>query len=359
MKHLRSSLIVASLAFALPAASNAQTTATTDPVGFVTVGITPGTGTAKKTTLFSIPLQESETITGQVAGTITGVTSNTIVNTNAGWSPTALSVPATPYIIEITSGSAQGRIFLIASSAATGGAVSGTANTADTVTISSVDSAQVNLTNIGVAVGNQYKIYACDTVSSFFGTPASTGILGGTALTNADSFISVVNGVASTYYFNTASNRWTKNAFGNPDGSNVPLPPYYGITFSRLPTNTLSFVVTGQVPVIQRQTAIKNSGTVLLSQFWPTATTLSNVGLQNIPGWVASTNVATADTVILTAAGVASTYFYNGTNWKKNAFGTPTSDTNIVDIGTTLQITKKGSAANYSTLTQAVPYSLQ
>jgi hypothetical protein len=102
MKHLRSSLIVASLAFALPAASNAQTTATTDPVGFVTVGITPGTGTAKKTTLFSIPLQESETITGQVAGAITGVTSNTLVNTNAGWSPGALSAPATPYVIEIT-----------------------------------------------------------------------------------------------------------------------------------------------------------------------------------------------------------------------------------------------------------------
>jgi hypothetical protein len=235
----------------------------------------------------------------------------------------------------------------------------GTANTADTVTISSVDSAQVNLTNIGVAVADQYKIYACDTASSFFGTPAASGILGGSNVASADSFIAVANGAASTYYYNTTLSRWTKNTFGNPDSANLALVPYYGITYSRLPTNPLSFVVTGQVPVTKRATAVKNSGTILLSQFWPTATTLSNIGLQNVAGWVASSSVTTADTVILTASGVASTYFYNGTNWKKNTFGTPTSDTVLVDIGTTLQVTKKGSATGYSTLTQLVPYSLQ
>jgi hypothetical protein len=347
------------LAFALPAASNAQTTATTDPVGFVTVGIVAGSGTAKKNTLFSVPLLESETITGQVAGTITGVTSNTIVNTNAGWSSGALSAPTTPYIVQITTGTAAGRQFLIASSTNTAGAISGTANTANTLTVSSVDAAQVNLSNIGVAIGDQYKIYACDTLSSFFGTPGTTGVSGGTSTANADTIVFQVNGAASTYYYNTSLLRWTKVAGGNPDSSNVALPPYSGVTYSRLANTPLSFVVTGQVPTIEREMSIKNAGGTVISQFWPTATTLSNVGLQTIPGWTSGASVAVADTVVLVNTnGSASTYWYTGTNWKKVAGGSPISDSTLVEPGTAIQITKKGTATGYSPLNQALPYNL-
>ena len=126
MRFLTSSLsLLAALAIAVPAA-RAQETATTDPVGFVTVGIAAGTGLSKKNTLFSLPLLETESIDGQVAGTITGVTVNSISNSSAGWTPGALSNPATPYLIMITSGPAQGRMFLIASSTDTGGAIAGT-----------------------------------------------------------------------------------------------------------------------------------------------------------------------------------------------------------------------------------------
>jgi len=77
--------LCAAVALAVVSPLNAQTTATTDPVGFVTVGITAGTGSAKKNTLFSVPLLEAESISGQVSGVITGVSSNSISNTNAGW----------------------------------------------------------------------------------------------------------------------------------------------------------------------------------------------------------------------------------------------------------------------------------
>jgi hypothetical protein len=66
-----------------------------------------------------------------------------------------------------------------------------------------------------------------------------------------------------------------------------------------------------------------------------------------------------ADTVLLTANGVVSTYFYNGTVWKKVAFGTPDADDTDLAIGTSMQIVRKGSASGYTTLTQPVPYSLQ
>jgi hypothetical protein len=358
MNFLRFSLI-ASLAssFAVPSA-NAQT-ATTDPVGFVTVGITAGTGTAKKNTLFSLPLLETESISGQVAGTITGITSNTISNSNAGWTAGALSNPASPYLIQITSGAAEGRMFLISSSAATGGAIAGAANTATQVTISSLDTAQVDLTALGIVAGTDtYKIFACDTLSSFFGTPASTGVQGGTSSANADTIVAVINGSSSTYFYSTTNNRWSRVALGSPDASNVPLLPYYGIQYARIASSPLSFVVTGAVPTEQRQVAVKNSGPTMLAQYWPADSTLGTLGLQNLAGWQSGASASAADTVVLTSAGSANTYFYNGTNWKRVALGSPNADTTPVLPGTTISINKRGSASGYTTLTQQTPYSL-
>ena len=71
MNITRFSIAAAFASSVLLTGANGQTTATTDPVGYVTVGITAGTGTTKRNTLFSVPLMETEEITGQVAGTIT------------------------------------------------------------------------------------------------------------------------------------------------------------------------------------------------------------------------------------------------------------------------------------------------
>ncbi len=358
MNITRFSLAAALASSVLLTGANGQTTATTDPVGFVTVGIAAGLGTAKKNTLFSVPLMETEEITGQVAGTITGVTASTISNSSAGWTAGALSQPATPFLIQITSGAAEGRLFLISSSANTGGAIAGTANTGTTVTVSSIDTTQVNLTTLGIVAGTDtYKIFACDTLSSFFGTPATSNVQGGTAAASADTIVAVSNGVPSTYFYNTTSVKWVKVAFGSPDASNVALLPYYGVQYSRLANTALSFVVTGQVPTQQREVAVKNFGTTVVSQFWPTDTTLGTSGLSSVV--TAGATATLADTVLLTANGVVSTYFYNGTNWKKVAFGTPTADTTVLAIGTSMQIVRKGSASGYTTLSQAVPYNLQ
>lgn len=361
MNVLRFSLVaLIGSALSIPA-SQAQETATTDPVGFVTVGITAGTGTAKRNTLFSVPLLETESIIGQVAGTITGVTANTISNSNAGWEPGALSNPSTPYLLQITSGVAEGRMFLISSGSATAGSIGGAANTTTTVMVSSIDSAQTDLTTLGIVAGTDtYKIYACDTLSSFFGTPSSSGVLGGANVNSADSITIVLNGSASTYWYNTAvtPNRWSRSGPGSVDSSNVALLPNYGIQYGRLGNTALSFTITGQVPTVAREVSIKNSGTTLLSQYWPVSSTLASLGLQALPNWTAGSTAATSDTVILTSGGSASTYFNNGTNWLRVAPGSPVSDTTEIPIGSSIQIGQKGSEAGYTTLTQQVPYNL-
>ena len=338
-----------------------QLTATTDPVGFVTVNITAGTGTAKRNTLFSVPLLGTEAISGQVTGVITGVTANTISNDNAGWTPGALSQPAAPYLIQITSGAAEGRLFLIASSSSTGGAIAGTANTATTVAVSSIDVAQiVDLTRLGISVGTDtYEIYACDTLSSFFGTPETSGVFGGSSPANSDTIVLVINGSSQTFFYRTSSTpaRWTR-VFGTfPDASNTPLLPYYGMQYGRLAATPISFVVSGGVPTEPRRVAVKNSGITLISQFWPTAnSTLQSSGLSSVVTTGATPNLA--DTVILTSAGSASTYWFDGTNWRRVFGGFPNSNATLIPTGTTVLVNRKGSAAGFTTLSQTVPYNL-
>lgn len=351
MNLSRSSLAVfAATAFAI-SGLQAQTTATTDPVGFVTVTVAAGDGSTKKNTLFSLPLLETDvSLSGQTAGIITGVTANTISNSNAGWTAGELSQASSPYLIMITSGAAKGRMFLISSA---------TPNTASTVTVSPTDALQVDLTTLGIVDGTDtYKIFACDTLSSFFLTPALSGVMGGTNAKDGDSVVIVSNGAASTYYFSNTLNRWTRSAFGNPDASNTPLLPYYGIQYQRLANSGLSFVITGAVPTVDRKVSIKNSGTTLLSQYWPVESTLSALGLQTISGWKTGANAKVADSVILTSNGTASTYFYDGTNWRRAAFGNPISDNTVIAVGTSVQISRLGTAEGYSVLQQILPYSL-
>jgi hypothetical protein len=355
-----STLLVTLLA-APVALAQEPATATTDPVGFVTVGVAGGTGTAKRNTLFSLPLLETESIDGQVAGTITGVTANTISNASANWTPGQLSQPSAPYLIQITSGVAEGRMFLISSSVATAGAILGEANTATTVTVSSIDATQVNLSNLGIETGTDtYRIYPCDTLGSFFGTPQSTGVQGGTSAATADTVTIVVNGAAANYFYNTGvtPNRWSRVAFGSPASDNVPLLPYYGVQYARLPATPLSFVITGSVPTKARTVAVKNSGITLLAQYWPANSTLSSLGLDKLPQWQSGASASVADTIVLTSGGVVNSYFFDGTNWRRVAFLNPVSNDVEVGVGSTIMINKKGTTAGYGSLTQAPPYNL-
>ena len=359
MKSTSLTLAAAAVLAALPLANAQNVTATTDPVGFVTVNITAGTGTTKRNTFYSPPLLEASTVTGQASGVITAVSSNSITNSNAGWSAGELSNPATPFLIMVTSGAADGRIFLISSSNSTGGAIAGVANTATTVTISTIDTTQVNLTNLGIVAGTDtYKIFSCDTLSSLLGTPSSTGVLGGTSASNADVVTMFVNGSATNYFYKTDAvpPRWTRQSPAI-DASNVPILPYFGFSYARLPASpALAFTITGGVPTEPRQTSVKNSGNTMLSQFWPVDSTFASSGLSSVV--TSGANVTVADVVTLTSNGSATNYFYNGTEWRRQSPNIAANST-VIPVGSSVRISRKGSASGYTTLSQTVPYNLQ
>jgi hypothetical protein len=333
----------------------AQTVVQGEPFGYVKLNITAGTGTTKRTTLLSIPLLDEANITGKSSGRITGLTSNTITASGAGWAPSQLSAAATPFLLEITSGDAQGRMLLISTT---------TANTSDTVTIDSQEAQRVgDLRNLGIVAdaqnGSTYRIRPVDTLSSFFGTPATTLVHGGSNASTADTVTIVINGSSASYFYSTSLGRWTRGGVTATDSSNVPLLPYAGLQYSRLPNTPLQFIVTGKVPSGQRRVAIRKSGSTVLSPFWPVSQTLAAIGLQNTPGWTSGASPATADTVVLSSGGSATTFFHDGTNWRRTGLGSPISNTNVVPVGTALLINRRGSVTTFDTYQQNAPYNLQ
>lgn len=354
---VRSAALAAGAALIFSAASAQTSDAPTEPTGFARIDIAAGTGTTKRTSLVSIPLLEDVTITGRASGRITDVGANTITVSGAGWTAGALSSPAAPYLLEITSGMAQGRMLLISTV---------TANTTDTVTIEANEAARSgDLQNLGIVTGAEngdtFQLRPVDTLSSFFGTPDGTGILGGASPATADTVTLVVNGSATTYFYHTGVNppRWSRVGLGSQDASNVPIPPYAGLQYGRLGSTPLALMTMGRMPSGARQVAVKNSGITLLSSYWPVQQTLAEMGVHNLPNWKSGVSAEEADTVVLSSAGSATTYFHDGSNWRRVGLGGPVSDAVVVSAGTSVMINKKGSETGFATYQHTAPYSLQ
>lgn len=360
---LRAPRLVALLAFAFASLSvstlSAQTTVSTTPVGAVGVTIAAGTGTARTLSTVSFPLIDEAVVAGQVNGVITGVTANTITNSSAGWTAGQLSTATAPTLIQITSGAASGRIFLVST---------GVANTATTATIDTEESGIVNLTTLGINAGvDTYKILACDTIATMFGTPGTTGVLGAATSSSASADIVqiLVAGVWRQYYYSTSgtnANNWLRvgsNALSN----NVAIRPDALVLFNRLGNSAINLTVTGTVPKINRSAIIRNAGITALSTGWPADATLGSLSIQTIPGWVSSTvinSAQTADLVQILVGGVWRQYYYTtADNTWRRVGSNAVSGTQPVTAPAGLIVNRKnGTAGTSSTLAQSVPYTL-
>ena len=335
------------------------------PQGYFSETITPGTGSSATISVLSFPLQATANAGGEMAGVITAVGTNFLTNSNAGWTPGALSTAATPYLIQITSGTATGRTFLIATN---------TANDASDVTINSTDVSQVsgsNLQNLGIVPGTDtYKIIPADTISSVFGKPNSdgTGVLGSTIYTSADELqLYTPNVGLLTYYYQLSGNSnpdpgWTRVG-SQISGANVVIRPDSGVVYARLGTTTFTIQRMGEVPSINRLAAVADSGYTILSNNWPVKTTLSSSNISKIATWTPSTSntsSAGADLVEVLVSGVGYLqYYFDGTDWLR--VGPNNSGDNVaIPAGSAVIIYKQGSATTSSTVfPNAALYSLK
>lgn len=317
------------------------------PVGSVTTEVAPGAAAARTISLISFPLTGVAVAVGQMSGTLTGVTANTLTNTMAGWAAGELSIAATPHLIRITSGAAKGRTFLISTSAG---------NSATTVTIDAEEAGLVDLTTAGITAGDTYEILACDTLSSLLGTPATTGIQGGANADAADNIQILVQGQYRKYYYNTTREAWVRLG---PEqiSNNVPVRPDTAITYSRLGQTPLEFTITGRVPTTDRKALVRNSGPTPLANGWPTDTTLATSGIADIPGWVKNSSPTVADTVQINLNGSSRKYYHDGTQWRRVGPNTPSNNV-VLGVAEGVIIGKQGTQPGASTVQQNLPYNL-
>ena len=338
--------LAAVAALVLPAAtlpSFAQTTATTDPVGFVTIAVagnsaTPGQPAYTFTSIGMTNAVAYQASTTQTTGSGNSVGGSSILEDGSStWATDAYNgaAAAITHYVEIVSGPGAGTIYDITATSASG----------HSLTLSQPLAA-------GIISGASYKIRPHWTVASVFGATNQNGLAGGSS-TSADQVQLFVSGGYVTYYYQTSGfggTGWRK--FGAPtvDASSTVIYPDDGIVIARNQSAATSIVIQGAVKTGQTSIPVL-IGYTLLGNVYAAGMTLNSSGVYtgNSATGVAGGSSTTADQILFWNPSTSGydTYYYQtsgfgGTGWRK--FGAPTVDASAasIPVGTGLFINRIG-----------------
>ena len=322
----------------------AQTTATTVPVGFITVSIQAANppSVPEQSAAFAVPLYNSADFQGAVAS-VTATTINfsgTPLTAGQFDQPAAVATPRAVRVKTAANPASVGLLFLVS------------LNTANQVTVTNAP----NLTAI-LAANDTVEIVRVNTFGSVFGT--TTPILyPNSNLTLADNVYILSKNLGAdlwqNYYHNGTN--WRRSGSG-ANQNNAIIYPDEGVFIIHRGTSAVSLTVMGTVPSTAEQTDLFGAGSTFLANRFPSDLQLQNSGIHTSAGWVNNSDINAADKVYIWNTGLQSwqTFYHNGTNWRRSGSGA-NQNTTLIGSGTGVVISR--SAATGSALTQALPYSL-
>jgi len=336
-------LIAAAISLAAASLGQAQTTVTTDPVGFTTLSATGASS------FISFDLQRNPDYAGIIpAGAVSASsTAGTLLTFPTGTlSGLVLSGSLNWHYIEITNGAGAGAISMIVAS--------------DSSSITVADNISAVIDNAGGTTTFKTRPYW--TFGTAFVTGTDTyvtgtndlpaGFQGGTLPGNADdiSIWDQTKQIFVTYYFNTTHNQWQQ---GLTPANDAIIPPDHGMLMYLRHSNAASFVLQGGVKL--GTTGIYISGSSgkqmgnFVSQPYPlSSVTLDNSGLYNVSnpslGLLGGTLAVNADTVNIWQPGSQTflSYYYNTTNSRWQQGLNPAGSYQIPDGAAILIIRKNG-----------------
>lgn len=335
-------LAVASLAMA-------DTTVTTDPVGYMTYSF-PAT-TSVTSSYLSVPLTNAPIYSGAVAS----FTSTTVTFADTPFTAGALAQSGSPYFLRFQSGTQVGRSVLV------------TANTANSVTVdvtnNSSQTTNLDTSGFSVAAGDLVQIFSGDTLASFFGDNTTGNpllIVGAAGPLSADTVGIYNKNLAKQdgYYFSTSLGYWRSNASTENKNGVVLYPDATFCLTRRSGRAALSFTVVGDVPAVAPK--IKTIGS---NQFiygvnpYPVDMTLGTLNLSN---WTKSNSALSADTISFYNSALAKTEAYyqklDGT-WRKVGNTITDQSSFPIPAGSLLGILKRGAVSgSTSFISSALPY---
>ncbi|MES2568595.1 MAG: TIGR02597 family protein [Verrucomicrobiota bacterium] len=324
-------VLACSIAVALAPSLSAETTATTTPVGFITVTIpAAANATTPSSRTLSIPLYNTAAYAGAVASVDS---SSAFTVSGAAW--TANQFTTVPHFVRVKTGTNVGRFFLIAS------------HTANQLT---VNTNGANLTTL-LAANDNCEIVPANTLGSVFGT--TTPLLQANADAALADKVFIWNGTAFDSFFHNGTN-WRK-ATTTTNENNTVLYPDEGFFITRVATTPVNLTLMGTVPSTAEKTDLAGSGSTFIGNRFPVDIQLVALGLHQTPNWVSGPTAKTSDTVYAwnMAAGIWDVYFYNGTNWKKSG-SLANQNTTVIPAGTSLFVTRANGTP--VTLAQVLPY---
>ncbi|MFN0130863.1 MAG: hypothetical protein ACKV19_29730 [Verrucomicrobiales bacterium] len=257
----------AALFAAVLSPSFAQTTATTDPVGY-------RTETLKGGGIFNLLSPNLDNAVG-AAGTIDIIAGTTLTDNEANYS--AAFTAGDPLTLKIVDGANAGIITDV------------TAFTATTLTTAD------NISTL-IAQGVKYEVRKTPTASSLFGATNSANLLGGSSGTADIIWIPAGSGTYTQVFYSTGGLPgvgWRKVGGGNANAANEPISIVDGIFVQRRGATDLAVVFTGHVQTIATKTGV-TPGFNPLSRVIPVDLKLVDSGLQTE---LAQGNSSTADLI--------------------------------------------------------------
>ena len=314
--------------------ARAQVTATTDPVGFITLNVYGGSAATPRLSLVSPTL--TQPVTWQ--GVITGVSGNTI------------SVSGTPWTV----GQFNSAFYVELISVATP-AISGTlSDITGTPTTSSITTAQAT----GAAIGDTIKIRPDVTIANLFGATNSAGLQSSAGDASTADEVLIYSGANSISYFyytgpGLPAGWYRSDTFS--DGSQVTIAPSEAVVIKRKAAGDVPIVFNGAVKTGNTLIPIV-SGLNVLGTASAKGLTLANSGLYtgNPATGVKDSagDSSTADEIILyTATGQKSYFYYTGPGlpagwYQSDTFG----DASTIPIapGTAFVLNRKNGAAAFN-----------
>jgi uncharacterized protein (TIGR02597 family) len=285
----------------LSASSLLAQTATTDPVGYVTVTVN-GTGGfgSEAFTYMGVPLhQPSDT-----AGAITGTAANTIISATSTWGVDAY---AGSYVL-ITSGTNEGVSSSIISNTAT-----------DLTTADDLSSF--------LAGDETFRIHAYTTIADVFGAANEAGLGGGTTAGSADTVLIQSGTGFKTYYYKTGGiggTGWRSSASPLTNEAGTPIAFGTGLIVVRKQSADIELTISGSVFGGDAITPVETAYNWKSASI-PVDTTLNGLfGAANEAGLDGGTAAGNADNIVVPTAGGLLTYYYKtggigGIGWRSSA----------------------------------------
>jgi uncharacterized protein (TIGR02597 family) len=307
------------------------TTATTDPVGFITLNVA-GTGGTSAEALSFKGLGLTRPVEYQ--GSAETVGASTLVDNEATWTDNQFNGAGGAFYVEIISGTNAGTTY----------DVSATTAANKTITLAQPLAA-------GTTAPVSFKVRKHWTFASVFGANNESGLQAGNAST-ADQILLYNGSTYDTYYFSNAGglvgNGWRKVGGGSADQANTTIYPDEGVIVKRLQSAAVNVVLMGAVKTGQTAAAVVG-GLNFIGNVYAAGMTLNSSGIYtgNPATGLAPGNASTADTIDIYNGSTYDSYYFSnagglvGNGWRKIGGGSADQQNVAIPVGSSIIVNRK------------------